>query len=105
MLNPPAAVVEVKRKSAAVPSISFVREEGQKPRTAAPARKGQLEGAQDWEIFVDGSQQLIIPPYLATSTMGPEMVLWSNKLHAVYFIELTVPLEDARDEAFKRKPL
>lgn len=100
MLKPPAAVVEAKRKttisdplrtSAAVPSISFVREEGQKPGTTAPARKGQLEGAQDWEIFVDGSQQLIIPPCIATSTLGPEMVLWSNKLHAVYFIELTVP--------------
>lgn len=97
-LKSPAAAVEAKRKATisnplrtpvAVPSISFVSEGERKPRTTAPARKGQLEGTRDWEMFVDVSQQLIIPPYIETSTLRPEMVLWSNNLHAVYFIELT----------------
>lgn len=98
-----ATISNSPRTPVAVPSIPFVNEGEQKPRTTAPARKGQLEGTWDWEMFVDVSQQLIIPPYIATSTLRLEMVLWSNNLHAVYFIELTIPWEDATDEAFERK--
>ncbi len=86
--------------------VPFVREGEQHPGTsAAPSRKNQLEGARDWEMRVDLGQLLTVPPQIATSTLRPDMVLWSDSSRAVYFIELTVPWEDATDEAYERKKL
>ncbi len=110
-----AAAVEDKRRatnsspsktSKAVSMVPFVREGEQYPGTsAAPSRKNQLEGARDWEMRVDLGQLLTVPPQIATSTLRPDMVLWSDSSRAVYFIELTVPWEDATDEAYERKKL
>lgn len=48
---------------------------------------------------------LSVPPEIAITTLRSNRVLWSNTLHIVYFIELTVPREDAADEANERKKL
>ncbi|KAL0147155.1 hypothetical protein M9458_057679 [Cirrhinus mrigala] len=50
-------------------------------------------------------QQLIVPAKIVTTTQRPHLVLWSDALKSVYFIELTVPWEDATKEANKRKRL
>lgn len=40
----------------AVQLISFVHKENQKARSTAPARKGPLEGAWQWQMLVDVGQ-------------------------------------------------
>lgn len=45
---------------------------------------------------------------IATTTLRPDLVLCSNYsgiLHTVYFVKLTIPWEDAVDEASQRKRL
>ncbi|KAI3369602.1 hypothetical protein L3Q82_024494, partial [Scortum barcoo] len=54
---------------------------------------------------VDLEQRLIFPPEIATITLRPDLVFWSNSCQLTYIIELTVPWEDAIEEAFERKKL
>jgi len=76
-----------------------------------PPRKGvktnsrpeQLEAARDWKILADLDQRLIFPPEIATTNLRPDIVLWSGSARVVQLIELTVPWEDAVDEAYERK--
>ncbi len=51
-------------------------------------------------MLADVGQRLAVPTEIVTSTL-----LWSNTQHTVYFTELTVPREDATDEANERKRL
>ncbi|KAJ8251061.1 hypothetical protein GJAV_G00216820 [Gymnothorax javanicus] len=51
------------------------------------------------------NQWLCFPSEIATTNLRPDLALWSSSLHSAYIIELTVPWEDAVEEAFKRKSL
>lgn len=51
------------------------------------------------------NKRLYFPSEIATTNLRPDLVLWSPSLHIVYIIELTVPWEDAVEEAFERKRL
>ncbi|KAK0139173.1 Retrovirus-related Pol polyprotein from type-2 retrotransposable element R2DM [Merluccius polli] len=84
---------------------AFVRE-GEKQRTKpSPSEAGPLSTARDWEMRVDLSQRLTFPPEIAITNLRPDLVLWSKSCRQVFIIELTVPWEDAIDEAFERKRL
>ena len=84
---------------------SFVREgEKQRARPSHPDL-GPLNAARDWQMQVDLDRRLIFPPEIATTTLRPDLVLWSNNCKLVYIIELTVPWEDAVEEAYERKKL
>ena len=61
--------------------------------------------ARDWKMLADIGRQLVFPPEIATTTLRPDMVLWSRSLNNVFIIELTVPWEDSVDEAYERKHL
>lgn len=54
---------------------------------------------------VDLGQRLIFPLEIATTTLRPDLVLWSKSRQHAYIIELTVPWENAVDEAYERKKL
>ena len=54
---------------------------------------------------VNLDQRLIFPPETATTTLRPDLVFWSNSCLLAYIIELTVPWEDAIEEAYERKKL
>ena len=83
----------------------FVRE-GDKHRGGASNHDhSSLNAARDWQMRVDLHQRLVFPPEIATTTLRPDMVLWSNSCQLAYIIELTVPWEDALEEAFERKKL
>ncbi|MGH0150319.1 UNVERIFIED_CONTAM: hypothetical protein FKN15_050191 [Acipenser sinensis] len=56
-------------------------------------------------MLTDVEQRLIFPPEIATSNLRPEIVLWSRSACIVHLVELTVPWEDAVDEAYERKKL
>ncbi|KAL3973956.1 proto-oncogene serine/threonine-protein kinase Pim-1 [Sarotherodon galilaeus] len=125
-----AAKVECKRKSInAQPftnqeerqfSSTFVQE-GDKPRTSpSTPHLGLLKVARDWQMQVDLDQRLIFPTEIMqvdldrrlifpteikTTTLRPDLVLWSTSQKLAYVIELTVPWEEAIEEAFERKKL
>ena len=73
----------------------FVQEGEQGQRgPPPPARSGQVEQARDWEMLVDVGQWLTVPSHIVTTTLRPDLMLWSNTLHVVYFVEWTEPRED-----------
>lgn len=55
--------------------------------------------------MADLNQILCFPPDIATPNLTPDLVLWSTPLRTVYIIELSVPWNDAVEEAYKRKSL
>ena len=86
--------------------VAFVREGQQGQQKFPPkARLGELEAARDWQMLVDVGQRLTVPPQIAITNLRPDLVLWSNTQCRVYFVELTVPWEDAVEEAFEQKKL
>lgn len=87
-------------------ATTFVREGAKATRgCSTPSERGQLRLARDWEMLADIGRQLVFPREIATTTLRPDLVLWSPSLKKVYIIELTVPWEDAVDEAYERKHL
>ncbi|MGH0123308.1 UNVERIFIED_CONTAM: hypothetical protein FKN15_067757 [Acipenser sinensis] len=56
-------------------------------------------------MLADVGQRLIFPPEIATTNLRPDIVLWSGSARLVHLVELTVPWEDAVDEAYERKKL
>ena len=54
---------------------------------------------------VDLDQKLIFPPEIITTSLRPDLVLWSTSQKAVFIVELTVPWEAAVGEAYERKRL
>lgn len=74
-------------------------EEGQKWPKHCPAKPyaATLSRANDWKILTDISHQLTFPSEKASTSLRPDLVLWSTK--SVYVIKLTVPWEDAVEEA------
>ncbi|KAL3983720.1 WAS protein family, member 3 [Sarotherodon galilaeus] len=86
-------------------SSAFVRE-GDKPKTSPSTPDlGPLKVARDWQMQVDLDQRLIFPSEIITTTLRPDLVLWYNSPKLAYIIELTVPWEEAFEEAFERKKL
>lgn len=81
-----------------VPMPSFIQagEQGQR-KPPSLTRNGLWEGGRDWKMLSDSGQKLTIPTDIVTSTLWPDLVLWSTTLRTVYLIELTVPWEDATD--------
>ncbi|MGH0176735.1 UNVERIFIED_CONTAM: hypothetical protein FKN15_073452 [Acipenser sinensis] len=53
----------------------------------------------------DVGQRLIFPSEITTTNLRPDIVFWSGSAHLVHLVELTVPWEDAVDEAYERKKL
>ena len=51
------------------------------------------------------SQRVTFPPKIAATNRRPDLVLWSTSCLRVFIVELTVPWEDAIDEAFELKGL
>lgn len=96
---PPNAQTTFTRKT------TFMRE-GEKRRTKpSPPDPGPLSAARDWEMRTDLSQRLTFPPEIVVTNLRPDLVLWSKSCRRVFIVELTVPWEEAIDEAFERKRL
>lgn len=108
-----AAAIELKRISTnSTPLITSTKdmlfiqagEQGWR-RATSLVKIGRLEGARDWKMLTDVGQRLTVPAEIVTTTQRPDLVLWSDALKSVYFIEPTVPWEDATEEANERKRL
>ena len=64
---------------------------------------GKWGKAQDWRMLADVGRQLQVPKCIVVTAMRPDMVLYSECEHTVYFIELMIPFEDVIEKAFERK--
>ncbi len=82
--------------------ITFVKA-GEKPQGSRNSAGGLLATAHDWQLKVDLGRQLRFPETIATNTLRPDMVLFSESSRQVVLLELTVPWEDRMEEAFEQK--
>ena len=62
-----------------------------------------LNGASDWKVSSDLKTSLQFPVHIIQTEKRPDIVAWSDSKKSVLLIELTVPWEENRDEAHKRK--
>lgn len=80
-------------------TIPFVRA-GQLPaKSSARMEATLLVSARDWKMQVDPDQKLIFPPEIITTSLRPDLVLWSTSQRVVFIVELTVPWEASVGEA------
>ena len=54
-------------------------------------------------MSVDVDKKLIFPQCIATTTLRPDIVLWSQSSRQVAMVELTVPWEERTEEAHHLK--
>ena len=57
----------------------------------------------EWDMRVDLNKQLQFPTEIITTSLRPDIVVWSNKARAVHLNELTVPSEEGIEAAYERK--
>ena len=57
----------------------------------------------DWRLLAGGN--LKVPQCIDVTAVRPDVALYSECQGIVYFIESTIPFEDAIEEAFERKKL
>ena len=68
----------------------------------APSSKLLTPGAE-WKMEVDLGRQLRFPQEICTTTLRPDVVLWSAAVKSVLLVELTVPWEEGLEAAYERK--
>ena len=76
-------------------------QEGQ--NQACTKRTGKWGKVWAWKLQADVGRQLQVPQCIVATAMRPDMMLFSECDRIVYFIKLTIPFEDAIEEAFERK--
>ena len=62
-----------------------------------------LNGASDWKVSADLKTSLQFPVHIIQREKWRDIVAWSDSKKSVLHIELTVPLEENREEAHERK--
>ena len=96
-----------RRSMSTVPPLaqSFVRA-GQ-PGKAAPKRRRRprlLDGASDWETLVDyHSSPYVFPPEIFSTSLRPDIVIWSKAERRALLVELSCPSEENIEIANLRK--
>ncbi|KAL0159986.1 hypothetical protein M9458_043711, partial [Cirrhinus mrigala] len=88
--------------SAEDPTI-FVSEGGVRRSTRSRETARLFSSNQEWNMRVDLDRQLRFPTEITTTSLRPDIVVWSTKARSVHLIELTVPLEEGIEAAFERK--
>ena len=83
--------------------INFVTEGGGRRNTRPRETSRPFAPNQEWEMRVDLDRQLRFPTEITTTSLRPDIVVWSSKAKAVHLIELTVPMEEGIEAAFERK--
>ena len=75
--------------------IKFVKQ-GIKPvKSSKKVHTGILHSASDWKLRFDyGDDKLVVPSFLAITTLRPDILLFSTITKKVVIIELTCPCEE-----------
>ena len=83
--------------------ISFVRE-GKKPITAPhKGFGGILHSASEWNLKFDLDGMLVVPVFLAVSTLRSDILLLSMSTNKVIIIELTCPCDENMSQWHEEK--
>ncbi|KAG1932793.1 hypothetical protein F2P79_020826 [Pimephales promelas] len=88
--------------SAEDPTI-FVSEGGVRRSIRSRETARPFSPNQEWDMRVDLDKQLRFPTEITTTSLRPDIVVWSSKARSAHLIELTVPLEEGIEAAFERK--
>ncbi|RXN33882.1 hypothetical protein ROHU_015321 [Labeo rohita] len=83
-------------------TIAFVKE-GQRPIVHSQARQNLLQSAQGWEMEVDLGRRLHFLEAVLSTTLRPDIIMWSLEGKRIILVELTVPWEEGCEEAAERK--
>lgn len=83
-------------------TVAFVKE-GQRPVSHSLARQNLLQSAQGWDMEVDLGRKLQFPKEVLSTTLRPDIIMWSLEGKKIILVELTVPWEEGCEEAAERK--
>ena len=90
-------------KTRALPStITFVKE-GHRPVVQGQTKQNLLQSAPSWEMEVDLGRKLHFPEAVLSTTLRPDIIMWSPEGKKIILVELTVPWEEGCEEAAERK--
>ena len=64
---------------------------------------GLLSSAGDWQMIADIRGRMQFPTAIASTSLRPDIVIWSQNTRQVVMLELTVPWEERIEEANERK--
>ena len=87
------------------PIIQFLKEGECPVRKQKNPNMKLLNGASDWKVSADlktSLQSTSLPVYIIQTEKRPDIVAWTDSRKSVH-IELTVPVEENREEAHERK--
>lgn len=84
--------------------ICFIRQGDPTPNTNSrrPAHTSLTPGLE-WKMEADLVRQLHFPREICSTTLRPDMVLWSTAGKTALLVELTVPWEEGLEAAHERK--
>ena len=81
--------------------INFVKE-GTVPKKTKKITPGILHYASDW-ILLNDLNKLVVPSFIAVTTLRPDILIFSVSSKTVVLIELTCPCEENMEEWHKTK--
>ena len=74
--------------------VNFVRPETKIKKPMKKSHTGLLHLAPDWRVMSDLSDQLVIPSWIVTSQLRPDIFIFSKTQKTCIIIELTFPCEE-----------
>ena len=84
--------------------IKFVKAGKKVVKTKSkPQNVGLLHFAEDWKLLCDTKSSLVVPVFLAVTTLRPDIILYSIQTRVVIIIELTSPCEENFEDRHKQK--
>ncbi len=105
-----AEVVEIRRQEANSENpvggqqrFHFLREGDPTPDTNRRPLPTSLTPGSEWKMEADLGRQLHFPRTICTTTLRPDMVLWTTARKTALLVELTVPWEEGLEAAHERK--
>ncbi|XP_061749210.1 uncharacterized protein LOC133547614 isoform X2 [Nerophis ophidion] len=84
-------------------SVMFVRPGEGKGDTSRRGPRSVLSLARDWSMRADIGKQLQFPREITTTSLRPDIVLWSAVTKSAMLVELTIPWEEGIQAAYERK--
>ena len=82
----------------------FVKSSKQKQETKSRLPDHLLHRAHDWQCQIDyRDDSKIFPPNICSTSLRPDIVIWSTQIRFVILIELTCPSEENINQAKARK--
>lgn len=85
------------------PSVKFVRPGESRGDTSQRGPQSVLSLARGWSMRADIGKRLQFPREITTTSLRPDIVLWSTATKSAILIDLTIPWEEGIQAAHERK--